>query len=109
MPADEWEIVASVRAVPKVYKDVFVLKRQAMKAKEVLSLMDEIERTVYATQSWWPQLRRLIEQKDAAESTSTSSTASFSLGGCWYCGRPRGTHTLDCPEVKHNPAATRSK
>ena len=44
-----------------------------MKAAEVLQQMNEIERTVYATQSWWPQLRRLLEQTLAVEEAAQQS------------------------------------
>ena len=44
-----------------------------MKAAEVLQQMNEIERTVYATQSWWPQLRRLLEQVRAVEEAAQQS------------------------------------
>jgi hypothetical protein len=52
-----------------------------MKEKDVWQQMKEIERSVYAPQSWWGQLRRLLEQAQATDEAAKCDCVQFMRSG----------------------------
>lgn len=69
-----------------------------MKISDVLKMMDEIQRVNFAPQTWFPQLRRLLEQAQASEEAQVDEDDSkyYNDSQCPICHSTFG-HRISCP------------